>query len=75
MGPEEIEKKIISEALLQEKINFERDSPGKKKILRGFAEEKIFIRKGFPGKNKLISEISSAPRLLMVVPLTQGCIL
>ena len=33
-GPEEIKKKN-SEALLQEKRNFERHSPGKKEILRG----------------------------------------
>ncbi len=33
-------RKKILEALLQEKINFRRHSPGKK-ILRGLAEEKI----------------------------------
>ncbi len=32
VGPEEIEKKIISEALLGEKINFERYSVGKNKF-------------------------------------------
>ncbi len=55
-------RKKISEALLQEKIDFERHCPGKKEeILRGLVEEENFIWKGFSEKNKFISKISFAP--------------
>ncbi len=39
-GPEEIEKKKILEALLQEKINLERPSPGKNKYQKAFPKKK-----------------------------------
>ncbi len=42
VGPEEIEKKIISEALLREK----------KSILRATLREKINFERHSPGKNK-----------------------
>ncbi len=73
-------KKKNWEALLQEKINFERHSQEKnkfwaalhrkKEILRGLAKEKSIIRKGFPGKNKFISKKfpPPPPSSLMVVP-------
>ncbi len=39
-GAEEIEKKKISEALLQEKINLKRPSPGKNKSQEAISKEK-----------------------------------
>ncbi len=38
-GPEEIEKKEISKALLQEKINLKRPSPGKNKSHKAFSKK------------------------------------
>ncbi len=50
-GPEEIEKKKISEALLQEKINLKRPSPGKKKKSQeAFSREKNYSKKAFRRK-------------------------
>ncbi len=48
VGPEEIEKKIISEAHLREKINFERYSLGKINFER-LCRRKIFYTEGVPG--------------------------
>ncbi len=39
-GPEEIEEKKISEALLQEKVNLKRPSPGKNKSHKAFPKLK-----------------------------------
>ena len=39
-GPGEIEEKKISEALLQEKINLKRTSPGKNKSQKAFPKKK-----------------------------------
>ena len=39
-GPEESEKKRISEALLQEKINLKRPSPGKNKSQKALLRKK-----------------------------------
>ena len=58
-GPEEIEQKKISEALLQEKINlqrpspgkinFKRPSPGKNQYQEAFSRKKLFS-KGIPAE-------------------------
>ncbi len=40
-GPEEIEKKKISEALLQEKINLKRPSLGKNKSQKAFPKKQF----------------------------------
>ena len=56
--PEGNREKKISEALLQEKINFQRHSPGKNKFSEALSRKKLILR-GSPQWKKIFEHPSA----------------